>query len=214
MCRLIPDTHIYSHTHSHAHTQFIINIYDEGEGQVCTCCRNCEGVRYVPGAAIFARCTVGDGGNALLSVKTALAPKKAKPGKLLRYRVTLRNLAKKDAITSIAFKMQMPQGFTSFEALPASNYVPKTVHGDKVRYTKAKLHPSVNATDNSVTWSGLNFPARKAIKLAVKARVPAGLSLGDYLVFSGYAYQVLPANGLPYCESAYSNQTVRIISKH
>jgi hypothetical protein len=85
-------------------------------------------------------------------------------------------------------------------------------HGDKARFSRAKLQPVVSLMDGAVTWSGLNFPARKAVKLAVKVRVPAGVSPGDQLVFSGAAYQVLPVNGLAYCESAYSNQTVQVLS--
>lgn len=192
---------------------FVINIYDEGQGQVCTCCRVCEGWRYVPGAQIFARCTVGSGGNAFLAIKTGLQPRKAKRGKRLRYRATLRNTDKDNGFGNIAFSLALPGDVTYQKSRSSINYVYLDGEGKKARYKKAKLYPVANATgsETTLTWSGLTFPPRRSININVQVRVKSDAQLGGSLTFSGWAYQQLPVNGLPYCESAYMNQTVSVI---
>jgi uncharacterized repeat protein (TIGR01451 family) len=140
--------------------------------EVCTCCRNCEGVRYVPAAVLYARCAAGSGGNALLSVKTAVAPRKARPGKVLRYRAKLRNTDKNGGLADIAFGLQLPAGVSYQQSSSSANYVmrPGGV-GKKLRYGKnGKVMASFNATAGILTWSGYNIPPRKSILLSAKVR--------------------------------------------
>lgn len=43
---------------------------------------------------------------------------------------------------------------------------------------------------------------------------PQGVSPRQPLTFRGGVYQQLPANGLPYCSSAFANQTVFVQAKN
>jgi hypothetical protein len=195
----------------------VINIYfDQSLGeQVCTCCRQCEGLRYVPGAVIFAKCAVGSGSDTLLSINTKVHPRKAKPNRIVRYGARLRNMDKVSALGSIAFSLRLPASVTFMKSRASSNYVVKGSPGaSKTRYGTAKLEATVDTTPGEavITWSNLTFPPRKSIKVTATVRVNGNAQPGASLVFSGWAYQQLPADGLPYCNSAYTNQTVSVVA--
>jgi len=146
-------------------------------------------------------------------VKTALAPRKVRPSKLLRYRAKLRNTDKDEGLANIAFSLQLPSGASYQQSWSSANYVMKPgVVGKKPRYRKtSKVAASVNETASTLTWSGLTIPPRKTIKLSAKIRIDSDAPVGASLVFGGWAYQQLPANGLAYCQSDYTNQTTRVV---
>jgi len=146
-------------------------------------------------------------------VKTAVSPRKARRGKLLRYRAKLRNADKDDGLADLAFGLQLPAGAAYHQSWSSANYVVKPGRiGKKPRYVKtSKVVASFNATAGILTWAGLTIPPRKTIMLSAKIRINSDASRGESLVFGGWAYQQLPVNGLSYCESAYINQTVRVI---
>lgn len=198
---------------------FVINIYfDETLGeQVCTCCRTCQGWRYVPGAQIFAACTVGDGTNSQVRFRSRVSHRivGAKPGKVIAYMARTRNLDKSEAVGGLAVRVQLPPGVTylkseashGFEAASKSN---NGGGGSKVHYraSKAPVQATVNASTRTVMWSSLLFPPRRGIKFAVVVLVDRDVDTGARLVFTASVYQQLPVNGLPYCASTGYNETV------
>ena len=189
--------------------------------QVCTCCRFCEGLRYVPGAQVFAQCAAGDGSNSLVQFKSKASHQKVGValGKVVRYQAAVQNVDKAAVVQGLALTVQLPAMGVAYIGSKRSNgYVvvagPGSTSGNKVRYRSTKgVAGSFNAssTPPTVTWLDLTLPPRKGMRFSLKVRVNnQGVQRGTPLVFSGRIYQQLPANGLPYCSSASVNQTVRV----
>lgn len=206
---------------NHHNTHQVINIYyDEAlGGQVCTCCRNCKGWRYVPGAQIFAKCAVGDASSTLVRLTSKATHQKrgVAQGKVVRYEATVKNLDKKAALEGLALTVQLPAAGATYRgrAKTSASYrvtSPKG-RGGKIAYRKAKgLAAVLNdpSTPPTVTWRDLVLPPRKAMQFSLAVRVNTQeVYHGMPLTFSASVYQELPVNGLPYCARAI-NQTVLV----
>ena len=199
------------------HAQFVINIYyDQAQGkQVCTCCRVCEGWRYVPGAQIFAQCSAGDGSNSVVGFKSRVSHQKrgVAPGKVVHYRATIENLDKTSVVSALAVEVQLPAATNAtYSGSTSSKGYAIVSKGGKVRFRTTKgLTPMIvnsTATPPTVTWTDLVLPPRKSMRFSVSVRVNTWTPKGTPLLFRGRIYQQLPANGLPYCDTTYVNQTV------
>ena len=177
-----------------------------------------QGWRYVPGAQIFAQCTAGDGSNSLVLFKAWVKPRReVKRGSLVFYKALVKNIDKSAVVQGLALTVQLPvagvvylKSKTShaYRALPT----PAAKKGGAAKYDKAKgLRAVVNytASPQTVTWHDLVLPPRKGMRFSLAVRVNnLGVYGGMPLTFSGGVYQQLPVNGLPYCGSAYANQTI------
>jgi hypothetical protein len=172
----------------------------------------------VPGAQIFAQCTVGDGSNSLVLFKSSVKPqRRVKPSNLVFYKALVKNIDKSVGVQGLALKVQLPvAGVVYLKSKTSHAYrvlpTPAVKKGSATKYDKAKgLRAVVNYTTSpqTVTWHDLVLPPRKGMRFSLAVRVNnAGVYRGMPLTFSGGVYQELPVNGLPYCGSAYVNQTV------
>lgn len=199
----------------------MINIYYDQtlSEQVCTCCRLCEGWRYVPGAQIYAACSAGDGSSSLVRFKSSASHQKvgAAPCKWARYSAKVKNIDKAAALSGLALTVQLPEaGATYWKSKSSKSYVlaASSGHGGAAKYRKSRPLTAVvdtAATPPTVTWTGLVLPPRRTLSFTIKVRVDAqGTYPGMPLVFRGAVYQQLPVNDQPYCSTAYVNQTVYV----
>lgn len=190
----------------------VINIYynETVASDVCTCCRICEGWLYVPGAQIFAACTVGDGTNSDMRFKTSIAPKATQAGKFVTFRATATNVAKKKVMVSdLTLAVELPSGLSYSSSKGSDNYVVKDAN--KGTYGKSRpVQPVFNATTGILAWTGLNFPPHKSIRVRARLQVNSNVPAKSQLVLQASLYQTLSVNGLPFCSSSPRNHIVTV----
>ena len=220
----MPLAHQRAHT---AHRTQVINIYvNQTSGQqTCTCCRFCEGWRFVPGAQIFAQCSVGSGTTSQVRFKSKLSHQKrgVARGKLVHYHASVKNLDKSAVLTGLALTVELPplSNATLSSSKSSKGYA---VAGTNFKTGKAQFRTtkgltpmivnSTTATLPTVTWTDLVLPPRKRMTFSISVRVNTlGNPAGTLLVFRGAVFQQLPVNGMPYCPSPSVNQTVSVRAK-
>ena len=190
--------------------------------QVCSCCLVPLTSRFVPGAQVFATCTAGDGGNALVSYKTTLSKQKhgVKPGKRLFYTAVVKSVDETAVVSGLVLTVQLPAGVTVRKSVTSGNFelLGKTHKGGttKPRYgSGAPLRAVLNTTTvpATITWQGLVLPPGKRILFVISTRVAATVRPPTRLTFTTSLYQQLPLNGLPYCATTGVNQTVEVKGK-
>lgn len=176
-------------------TQFVINIYyDEALGeQVCTCCRSCEGWRYVPGAQLFAVCAGPAAGLRL----AAGAERRVRRGNKARYMLRITNTP---AYEGMGIRVVLP---------PDVYYVRSKVK-PSLGFTKRPRWASPTVNGSILEFPVVPMPAGFKRKFKVKVRVRPQAPVGVPLVFSAYAYQTLPS-GQPFCDTYANNVTTRVI---
>ena len=211
----------------------MINIYwNETLGeQLCTCCRRCEGIRFVPGSQIFATCTAGDGSNSNLDFTSKISKQKhgVRAGKKLTYGAKIRNTANESLPSALEFSVVLPDGVKLLKTKSKPKYryeLPATTpsQGKKLSLSpqgllgKNKgldvtypLEPTYDRTLRTLTWHDLIFPARKGYAFYFKVRVLGNIPAGTDLAFSASIYEELPATGEPYCSSKSYNETVTVV---
>lgn len=177
---------------------------------MCTCCRICEGWHYVPGAQIFAACTVGDRTNSDMRLKTALGPKATRAGKYVTFRAHTTNVAKeKITVTDLTLAVQLPAGVSYTRSKASGNYLVRDVN--KGTYSKSQpVQPVFNATTGVLAWTGLNFPPHKSISVRARLQVGSNVAAGTQLLVQASLYQTLPVNGLPYCSRSPRDHTISV----
>lgn len=169
----------------------------------------------MPGAQIFAACTVGDGTNSLVRFKSKLKPRKhVTPGKAVSYKASVKNTDKTVSVEGLALTVRLPPvGVTYLTSKASHGYQIMGGAGrKKAKYATIRKPTAVvnyTSTPVTVTWHDLVLPPRKSMRLTIKVRVNRGeVSRGMPLTFSSNVYQQLFVNGLSYCSSAYTNFTV------
>lgn len=210
-------------------TSFVVNIYFDGQGQqVCTCCRVCDGVRYVPRFvgragkgchryAVFAPHSLprlhqyihnhhsgqifAACGAADMSVGAQAKDRRVKPGKVLTYRVALRSPTKKGTLDleGLALRVVLPDG---------TRYVKGTINLQPKGRKRREWGPKIN--DNTVTWqlSALSWGSRMA-RFTMAIRVDPHLQSGTALTLQAFVFQD-SGSDLPICSQYANNVTVAI----
>lgn len=160
---------------------------------MCTCCRNCEGWRYVPGAQLFAVCA-GPATGLRLAAK---AERRVRRGNKARYMLRIKN-------------------GPAFEGMGVRVVLPPNVHfaGGKAKlsldFTKHSRRAKPVINGSIVDFPSVPMPAGFKRTFKIKVRVSPQAPLDVPLVFSAYTYQTLP-EGQPFCNTYANNATIRVI---
>lgn len=175
---------------------FVMNIYNLQ--QVCTCCTRCEGLRYVPGAQVFATCA-GPASGLTVAAKAWPGKKGVRRGGKVVYALRLRNTP---ALQGLGVRVVLPPGVTV-----VGTHVRSAIKGGPAG---GKVPPVV--TGSVVDWPSVPTHVKQRRVFVVVARVSPQAAVGSQLVFSGYAYQSTPV-GTTFCDAFAPNVTMVVVKK-
>lgn len=196
---------------------FVINIYfnETSPGtstQVCTCCRQCAGIRYVPSGQVFATCSSNDGRVTLSA--TSSHKRGVQRGKQLKYAVAVDNHVA-DTFEGLGMQIVLPPGVTykASKVLPRIKDSPRWGANKGVGQSRL-CKPFVNATggDDGTTvlrWPYVPIPGNSRRKFVVGMKVDKDGPPVTSLVFQSNLYQSGNV-AFPFCENYANNVTVAI----
>jgi len=190
---------------------FVINIYNDGGQQVCTCCRSCDGTRYVPSAQTFAACG-GVAMNLSLTAKASRAKVGARRGGKITYTVRLKN--RQAFEIGVGMRIVLPPHMTyvrSKSKPPVYSNVSLSAAGmgRLLLQQGQKWGASAAANDTLVDWPVVPMPAKKRRRFIVYMRVKESAPVGTSLVFTSYVYQSTPT-GITFCDTYAEDLTVLV----
>lgn len=193
---------------------FVINIYLNDAGkQVCTCCRFCEGTRFVPSAQTFAACG-GVAADLSLMAKASHGKIDVRRGGKIKYTLRLTNSQAFEG--GVGLRVVLPPyvtcGKSSTKPRVYSNASAAAGgEGNLLLQKPRKTGASAAANDTLVDWPSVPMPAGQRRKFSVYVRVRKSAPVGTSLVFTSYVYQSTPT-GVTFCD-AYAEDVTVLVKK-
>lgn len=176
--------------------------------QVCSCCKVCEGTRYVPGAVVFASCRPLE---PVPVYKRDVKKKHAELGGKKRVVFAIENPSDGMA-TGVGIQVQLPEGVDFVRA--KDERVPKEV---AMEVNGQRKVPDVyNATARTVVWWPLPFDSWQSYIFRMKIYVDKEKAGNYSLTISSFQQtQALNVNetSFPYCQNPVTNISMTITTK-
>lgn len=175
--------------------------------QVCSCCKVCEGTRYVPGAVLYASCRPLES----IPVHKREVKKHVELGGKKPVVFSIENPSEGMA-NNVGIQVQLPEGVDFVRA--RDERVPKEV---AIEINGQRKVPDVyNATSRTVVWWPLPFDSWQSYIFRMKIYVDKEKAGNYSLVISSFQQtRALNVNAttFPYCQNPVTNISMTITTK-